>query len=454
MKNMTLKEIAAACNGTYYGPEENLNKEVSDVVIDSRKVSKGSLFVAIKGERVDGHTFIPQVMENGALCSISEKVLEDADFSYIVVESSEKALKDLAAHYRNSLDIKVIGITGSVGKTSTKEMIASVLEKKFNVLKTEGNFNNEIGLPLTIFRIREEHEIAVLEMGISHFGDMEPLASIARPDICVVTNIGFAHLENLKTRDGILQEKTDMFRFMKDNGTIILNGDDDKLSTVKDYQGVKPVFFGVESDSPYFASDINDMGLEGIEATFNTPDSTFTAHVFVPGLHMILNALAGIAVGRSLGMEDVDIKAGIEALRPMAGRNNIIKTDKYTVIDDCYNANPASMKASLDVLKKANTRKVAILGDMFELGENEKAMHAEIGAYAATVPVDVLVCIGDLSREMEAGARKVCSETKIYWYKIKEVFIDDMNDILKDGDTILVKASHGMEFPEIIKNLK
>ena len=169
---------------------------------------------------------------------------------------------------------------------------------------------------------------------------------------------------------------------------------------------------------------------------------------------MILNALAGIAVARTLGMNDEDIVKGIEALRPMAGRNNIIKTEKYTVIDDCYNANPASMKASLDVLKKANTRKVAILGDMFELGDKEKEMHAEIGAYAATLPVDVLICIGDLSREMESGARKVCSETKIYWYKIKEVFIDDMKDILQDGDTILVKASHGMEFTEIIKNLK
>lgn len=454
MKNMTLKEIACACNGTYYGPEENLNKEVSDVVIDSRKVSKDALFVAIKGERVDGHKFIPQVMADGALCSISEKVIEDADFSYIVVESSAKALKDLAAHYRNSLDIKVVGITGSVGKTSTKEMIASVLGEKFNVLKTEGNFNNEIGLPLTVFRIREEHQVAVLEMGISHFGDMEPLASIARPDICVVTNIGFAHLENLKTRDGILQEKTDMFRFMKDNGTIILNGDDDKLCTVEDYNSIKPVFFGVNNDCAFTAENIDDLGLEGTCATFKTPDSAFDAHVFVPGSHMILNALAGIAVGHALGMNDADIKNGIEALRPIAGRNNIIKTDKYTIIDDCYNANPASMKASIDVLKKANTRKVAILGDMFELGDEEKEMHAEIGAYAASAPVDVLVCIGDLSRHMEAGARKVCSETKIYWYKIKEVFIDDMKDILNDGDTILVKASHGMEFPEIIKNLK
>ena len=454
MKNMTLREIAATCNGTYYGCDCNLDKEVSDVVIDSRKISKDCLFVAIKGARVDGHDFIPQVIEGGALCALSEKVIEGANYSYIVVKSCTQALKDLAAHYRTALGIKVVGISGSVGKTSTKEMIASVLGKKYNVLKTEGNFNNEIGLPLTIFRIREEHEVAVLEMGISHFGDMEPLASIAKPDICVITNIGYAHLENLKTRDGILKEKTDMFRFMNEGGTIILNGNDDKLSTVEDYKGTKPVFFGTECNRAYSACDINDMGLEGTEALFKTPDSEFKAHIFVPGAHMILNALAGIAVGRTLGMEDADIKKGIEALLPIAGRNNIIKTEKYTIIDDCYNANPASMKASLDVLKKAKTRKVAILGDMFELGEDEKAMHAEIGAYAATLPVDILVCIGDLSRNMEDGARRICSETKIYWYKIKEAFIDDIDTILEDGDTILVKASHGMEFPEIIKKLK
>lgn len=223
MKNMSLQKIADACGGTYHGPEESLSREVSCVVIDSRKIQKDGLFIAIRGARVDGHTFIPQVMEKGALCSVSEQDLGDVPYPYIKVDSCEQALKDIAEHYRRSLDIKVVGISGSVGKTSTKEMIASVLSQKYNVLKTEGNFNNEIGLPLTVFNLREEHEVAVLEMGISGFGEMTRLARIARPDLCVITNIGVAHIENLGSRDGILRAKTEMFAFMNPDGTIILN---------------------------------------------------------------------------------------------------------------------------------------------------------------------------------------------------------------------------------------
>ena len=227
MKHMSLHEITAACKGIFHGDPSKADKEVSNVVIDSRKAGKDSLFVAIKGARVDGHTFIPKVMEAGALCAVSEQDLGDTDYPYIRVESCELALKDIAEHYRRSLDIKVVGISGSVGKTSTKEMIASVLSQKYNVLKTEGNFNNEIGLPLTVFNIREEHEVAVLEMGISNFGEMTRLAKVARPDICVITNIGVAHMENLGSRDGILKAKTEMFDYMNPEGTIILNGDDD-----------------------------------------------------------------------------------------------------------------------------------------------------------------------------------------------------------------------------------
>ena len=197
MKHMSLQEIATACGGTYYGDKALLSKEVSGVAIDSRKIEPDYLFIPIKGARVDGHDFIPQVMEKGALCTLSEHPLTDVSHPYIVVESCEQALKSIAEHYRTSLGIKVVGITGSVGKTSTKEMIASVLSQKYNVLKTEGNFNNEIGLPLTIFNIRDEHEIAILEMGISDFGEMHRLAQMARPDICVITNIGLCHLENL-----------------------------------------------------------------------------------------------------------------------------------------------------------------------------------------------------------------------------------------------------------------
>lgn len=457
MKHMTLSEIADACCGIYYGDPAFLDCEVSSVAIDSRKVVKDTLFVAIKGARVDGHSFIPQVMEAGALCSLSEQDLGDVDYPYIRVSSCTEALKDLAEHYRRSLDIKVVGITGSVGKTSTKEMIASVLSEKYNVLKTEGNFNNEIGLPLTVFNIREEHEVAVLEMGISHFGDMKPLAKIARPDVCVITNIGYAHLENLGTRDGILKEKSSMTDYMNPKGSIIFNGDDDKLKSYTSRNGRTPVYFGLTSSCPFHVENIERKGLKGTYAEFVTPTSHFHAHISIPGDHMIYNTLAGVAVGYALGMNNEEIARGIEKLVPIAGRNNLIEAKHYTIIDDCYNANPASMKSSLDVLAYADTRKVAILGDMGELGADELAMHREVGAYAAFKNTDVLVCIGALSKDMAEAAKETVLATeknmKVFHFDTKEDFYQNMRQILKDNDTILIKASHFMEFPEIVKKL-
>ena len=229
MRGLTLRKIAEVCDGTYMGDPSFLDREVENVVTDSRAAEDGSLFVAIPGERVDGHKFIPDVFRKGALAVLSEHALEQADGPYIIVKSGLMAIRKMAAWYRQTLTIPVVGITGSVGKTSTKEMIASVLEQKFNVLKTEGNFNNLLGMPMTLLKIREEHEVAVIEMGISEFGEMHQLAEIARPDICVITNIGQAHLENLKTRDGILKAKTEIFDFLKDDGVIVLNGDDDKI---------------------------------------------------------------------------------------------------------------------------------------------------------------------------------------------------------------------------------
>ena len=454
MKHMTLREITAACGGTYFGDPESTAKEVSSVVIDSRKVTQDSLFVAIRGARVDGHTFIPQTIEAGALCALSEEPLGEVTFPYILVDSCTQALKDLAEHYRKSLDIKVVGISGSVGKTSTKEMIATVLSQKYNVLKTEGNFNNEIGVPLTIFNLREEHEIAVLEMGINHFGEMTRLAKMARPDICVITNIGVAHMELLGSRDGILKAKTEMFQYMNPNGTIIFNGDDDKLITYSPENGITPIYFGLGENSSYRAEQIANNGLRGTNVTFVTPKSRFSAHISIPGEHMVHNALAGIAVGYALGMSDAEIKAGIEALKPLAGRNHLIETNTYTIIDDCYNANPISMKASIDVLSKADTRTVAILGDMGELGAKEKEMHYDVGQHTATAGIHVLICIGTLSEELARGAKETGCNIQIYHYPDQEHFFAEMSSILEKNDTILVKASHAMAFEKIVKKLE
>jgi UDP-N-acetylmuramoyl-tripeptide--D-alanyl-D-alanine ligase len=454
MKHMTIKAITTACSGTYYGPDDLYHKEISSVTIDSRHIEPDTLFVALRGARVDGHLFIAQAIQDGALCAISEKRLDHADFPYILVDSSAQALKDIAEYYRKQLQIKVVGISGSVGKTSTKEMIASVLSQHFQVLKTEGNFNNEIGLPLTIFKIREEHEIAVLEMGISNFGEMERLSKIARPDICVLTNIGCAHLEQLKSREGILKAKTEMFEYMNPHGQIVLNGDDDLLRNVTPLNHIKPVLFGKDETLPFHSTQMTNLGLQGSQVVLQTPNSQIEAHISIPGDHMVYNALAATAVARLLGLTDAEIVRGIEALVPLAGRNHLIQTKHLMILDDCYNANPASMTASLDVLAKATGRTVAILGDMFELGESERVMHQGVGKHAAEIGIHTLICIGALAKEIANGATTVRSQTQILHFETKEEFLKELHIHIQEGDTILVKASHGMHFEQLVTALQ
>ena len=461
MKNMTLENIEKACGGRYIGTEAEKKTEVLGVVIDSRQVESGYLFVAIPGEKVDGHKFIPDVFAKGAAAVLSEQQLEDPAGPYILVESTTKALRDLAEYYRKSLDIKVVGITGSVGKTSTKEMIASVLSEKYRVLKTEGNYNNEIGLPLTIFKIRAEHEVAVLEMGISEFGEMHRLATMANPDICVITNIGLCHLENLKTRDGILKAKTESFAHLKKDGIAILNGDDDKLSTIRQVGDKEPVFYGMEEKMEYredakksvYATGVENLGLYGMQARIHTPEGERDVRIPIPGEHNVYNALAATAVGLSLGLSIDQISSGILKAKTIGGRTNLLNTGSMTVIDDCYNANPVSMKASIDVLATAEGRKIAVLGDMGELGENEKKLHYEVGEYLAKKEIDVLFCAGELSEEIAKAAQKESKTCEVYYFKTRDALLEQLLPFLKKGDTVLVKASHFMEYPKIVKAL-
>ena len=351
------------------------------------------------------------------------------------------------------LSIPVVGITGSVGKTSTKEVIASVLKEKYRTLKTQGNFNNELGLPLTVFRLRDEDEIAVLEMGISDFGEMTRLAKIAKPDTCVITNIGTCHLENLGDRDGVLKAKTEIFGFLKENGHIILNGDDDKLSTIKEYRGIKPVFFGMSDSCEVYADEIWSRGLKGMSCRIHVGGDAFQADIPMPGRHMVYNALAATAVGRIYGLTLEQIRHGIETLEAISGRFHMIETDRFLIVDDCYNANPMSMKASLDVLKDADGRRVAILGDMGELGENEVALHEEVGVHAAECGIDVCICVGPLSSHIAAKARSSENLTVIE-EPTRESLLSNLSSYVKTGDTILVKASHFMKFEEVVEKLQ
>lgn len=457
MKNMTLKNIAAAVNGKLVADAIIAEKEVQGVVLDSRKVEEGYLFIATRGEKVDGHSFIESVFEKGALGVISEKELPNPKGPYILVKDSFQALKDVAEFYRRQLSVRVVGITGSVGKTSTKECIAAALSQRFCVLKTSGNFNNEIGLPLTVLQIRPEHEVAVLEMGISDFGEMHRLSKIARPDICVMTNIGQCHLENLKTRDGILKAKSEIFDFMAEDGAICVNGDDDKLCTLTKVKGIRPVFFGKLASNDITATDIVNKGLAGstlkVHRNTQSTGDAFDVRIPLPGEHMVYNALAAVAVGTVLGLTKEELAEGIASVQPVGGRSHIISEEKITIIDDCYNANPVSMKAAIDLLSMATTRKVAILGDMFELGDREALLHEEVGAYAAYKAIDCIICVGALSQNIYEGAVKANKLSQIVYFENRDALLSNLESYLKENDTILVKASHGMQFEKVVTAL-
>lgn len=478
--NLSIREIADACGGRLLlrnGAKDDTC--VTSVVIDSRKAEAGSAFVAVAGERVDGHRFVGQVFEAGASLAIVEKTPEQVQQetgedcsgwgSYCLVGETLQALKDVAEYYRKKLTIPIVGITGSVGKTSTKEFIAGVLAEKLQVLKTEGNFNNEIGVPLTLLRIRENHQAAVVEMGISDFGEMHRLSKMVRPNVCVITNIGQCHLENLKTRDGILKAKSEIFDFMAEDGEVCLNGEDDKLRSLTEVQGRRPHFFGLGGNpaEEVTAEKIESQGLRGSNAVLRQTkkagsgqeEEARQVHVPLPGIHMVMNAAAAACVAGLFGLSLEEIVRGIEKIRPVDGRNHLIGLSGFTLIDDCYNANPASMRAAIDLLAMADTKKVAILGDMFELGENSDALHTGVGEYAASADLDVILCVGENSRNTYRGAEK---EGK---GKIRTAYFPDRDTLLKAleenleayiprGSTVLIKASHGMEFVRVLEFLQ
>lgn len=456
MRNLTFENIAKACEGKYIGDESLLQTLITGAVIDSRLVKEGYLFIPVKGEKVDGHKFIPAVFEQGAAIVLSEHKLEDPAGPYVLVDSTTDAMKKLAAFYRKGLDIKVVGITGSVGKTSTKEMISSVLEQKYSVHKTAGNFNNEIGLPLTIFGIRDSHQIAVLEMGISDFGEMHRLSTMSCPDVMVITNIGYCHLEFLGDRDGVLRAKTECFEHMMPDAVAVLNGDDDKLATKQLVNGRPAIFYGkgdAKPDRSVYTTHIENLGFEGMKAHFVTPEGEFDAHIHIPGEHNVYNAMAATAVGLQLGLTIDEIKAGIEAAQTIAGRTNFIKANGRTVIDDCYNANPVSMKSSIEVLSHAKGRTIAVLGDMGELGSDEKMLHHEVGEAVGENNIHALFCAGELAKEYAQGAKEKNADVDIHYFTEREAMTEELLKYVKEGDTILVKASHFMEFPKVVEAL-
>ena len=442
MKPFTLAEIAAACGGKYVGSEEMKSATVTSVERDSRQIQDGSLFLAIKGGRVDGHDYIQKCYDSGAVCVICEQAPANAPKPYILVPSTLDAVKQIGRAYREKFDIPVVGVSGSVGKTSTKEMLYAVLSQKYKTHKTQGNLNNELGVPLTLLSMPEDAEAAVIEMGISGFGEMSRLAQMVQPTICVLTVIGCCHLENLGDRDGVLKAKTEMFAYAREGAEFILGGDDDKLAAVTQVQGKSPIFFGLDKKNRFYAENIENNGEGGVRCTLCFDGKRLDVTIPAIGSYMVSNALAAVAAGSLLGLSDEQLKNGVEAYQTVGRRAHVINTASLRIIDDCYNANPTSVKASLDTLNNFGGRRVAILGDMKELGANELALHFDTGVYAKELGIDRILSVGPLSKELAHGADDL-------WFESIDALLTELAKLLQKGDTVLVKASHSMQFERI-----
>ena len=420
-------------------------EEITAITTDSRAVVPGCMFAAIPGARADGHDFIASAAEKGASCVLCSRFVE-ADVPQIKVADTQQALKAIAAFYRSQFDIPFVGVTGSVGKTTAKEMIAAVLSARFHALKTEKNFNNELGVPLTLFRLRPEHEAAVVEMGISSFGEMTRLADMVHPDIAVFTLIGDAHLEFLGDRAGVLRAKTEMISGMPEDGVVIANGDDPYLKA-HDF-GRETVLFGFDELCDVRAVDVETDGLSGMNCTILSGWRRIPVKIPAFGQHMVYAALMGAAVGIKLGLTDEEIRAGIAAYETVGSRGRIVQTAGMTILDDCYNANPTSCQASLKSLTMLPGRPVAILGDMLELGDGGPVMHRMLGEFAASLGVRVIAC-GLLSRNTAEGA----GEDSL-WFADTEALLKRLPHLVGEGDCILVKASHAMNFEAVVKALQ
>lgn len=440
---LKFKEAAAAVKSS-----TELCGSFDSVCTDTRKITQGSLFIAIKGENFDGHDFAQKAIESGAQAVICERDCGLGD-RQILVESTRLALLDLAGYYRSLFKIPVIGITGSVGKTTTKEMTHAVMSSKYNTLKNEGNLNNEIGVPLTLFRLDKTHEAAVIEMGMSGFDEISRMTKAVKPDAAIISNIGVSHIEHLGSREGILRAKLEILHGMKPDAPVVLNADDDMLITVR--PGAHPVtYYGIENEKSIFkAFDITSKENE-TELTVGFNGGSGRVSLPFPGRHNVYNALAAVAAGSLFGIEPLD---GFEALKsyvPAGMRQRINKKFGMTFIEDCYNASPDSQAAALAVLGSINAkRKIAVIGDMLELGAVSESAHYEVGKKAAQNGIDAVFTYGERALQTAKGASDGNVAT-VKSFLNKEELSKELIGFLEQGDAVLFKASRGMKLEEVI----
>ena len=447
MQNITVKELLTAVHGTMLrGSEDTV---IGAVNTDSRKAASGEVFLPLVGERFDGHDYIDSALQNGAagcLCARIPQTLMDGKF-YIQVADTTLALKDLASWHRGKFDLPVVQITGSVGKTTTKEMIASVVAQHFVTLKTAANFNNEIGTPQTLLQLSPEHQAAVIETGMDRAGQIRYLGEIVRPDIAVITNVGDAHIEYLGSRENILKAKCEIFDHLAPGGVAILNGDDALLNTVSYPQRI--VRCGEGENCDVRVSGIADHGMDGITCTVTTKKERYDLSVPAPGRHMIYAVSMAVAVGEELGMAKDEIVRGVRFYEPAGSRMRVVKlSDNRRLLDDCYNANPQSMGASLRVLAGSVGKKIAVLGDMAELGELTEQSHRAMGELTAQLGVDCVIAIGEKAKDI-ANA----NYGKAKWFTDTQTALDTIKEEFTAGSAMLVKASHSMHFEKIVEEL-
>lgn len=450
--DLNLNEIIKAVDGEVI--VQNNDGVFNKISTDTRKIEEGNLFFALKGENFNGNNYAVSAIEKGASVVIVDEInFKNEELNgkgtLIKVKDTRTALGDLAAYYRNKLGIKVVSITGSTGKTSTKDLIAAFLSGKYRVFKTQGNFNNEIGLPLMIFELSKDYDIAVLEMGTSNFGEIHRLASIAKPDIAAITNVGVAHIEYLKTRENILKEKMSISDFFENKNDLVINCENDMLNTVKESEKYNLQKTGYDESYDLYARNVKlTCDTTSFEAvTKDNKSHNFTLNMV--GEHNVLNALLGIQIGLDLGLTFEEMEKGLENFKATSMRLEFIKKDNFTIINDSYNANPDSMKAALNVLKSySGKRKIAILGTMGELGSHAEDAHREVGSFAKD-RADVLLTTGDFKECYKEGFG-----SGTFVYDTKEDLIAGLKAMMKDGDTLLVKASRSAKFEEIIKELE
>lgn len=459
MKEMRIKDIIKITGGTLIvGDEELICENFSK---DTRTIEEGDIYIGIKGEKFDGSKFWKQALENGANAVIVENIEIESEEkekysnkTILKVENTLKALYEIAKYKRNLYDIPVIAVTGSVGKTSTKDIISSVVKTKYKTLKTEGNNNNNIGLPLTILKLRD-HEAMVIEMGMNHFGEISLLTNIAKPTLAVITNIGTSHIGNLGSRENILKAKLEILEGMK-VPKVIINNDNDLLHKwyEENKEKIEIHTYGIDNYSEITAKEI-DLKEESNEFIATTNNEQIEVQVPVGGKHFIYNALCAVEVGKILRISNEEIRKGIAEFELTKKRMDIRKLENGAIlINDSYNASYESMKASIEYLSKHQAkRRIAVLGDMFELGEYSIELHKKVGKEVAKNNIDILICTGENSKYIIETAKKYNNEIREELLKNNKEILQKLNKELQDGDVVLVKASNGMKFFEICEKL-